>query len=499
MDINDRRLTKQVAKGMLLILLAMLSCKVTGGVGAIFMALFGVYCAFANKTGWAIIAYIFFPFMVTINPYVWPQNGITKLVMRLTPMVVTIGLVVAGFSRVGRHKIPLGMIWIFLVAAFISSMGGYYPMVSYLKIVNCAILFAGIAYGFSNIDKRPKDVMVVRNFLLVITSLIVWGSWLIYFVSPGAAYVTSVGKVIQKEGMMAAEEAVKMLSGPALFAGITNQSQCLGSILPCSLAWLACDMFFVERRISKFHMATIIFGFPLVYMTRSRTALLTTCVAGVIIYFYCLKKVNLSMRIKARLRMAMTSLIVLVFLAAAAAEVRNGAMSKWLRKTDDLAGDERGLGDAFTHSRQAKVDENMRDFWRNPLLGSGFQVSYDMQYTFAGRSGLILSASIEKSILPLMVLGETGVVGFSVFLLFLLSFYATCVRKRYFCCATLMTVFITTNMSEGTFFSPGGVGGYMWIMCVGGGFIIDTVVLFKRRMAMIVPMAPPPPFQRFQP
>ena len=73
----------------------------------------------------------------------------------------------------------------------------------------------------------------------------------------------------------------------------------------------------------------------------------------------------------------------------------------------------------------------------------------------------------------MMVLGETGVVGGIVFALFVLMFYAGCKRKGYLCTSLLMTVFFVLNMAEASYFSPGGLGGVLWVVLVGGGFVID--------------------------
>lgn len=482
---TDFKLFKDVAKGMALLVLVLLVCGKTMGAGAILVAGVAFMCAVSGRIGWAIIGYILFPFMVIINPFVIPKEGITGMVLRLAPAFVTVGLLISGASRHGRHQIPIGFIWLYLFVAFLCSMGGYYPSISYLKVVNCAILFIGLQLGFRNIDKRPQDVMTMRKFLLVITSFVVFGSIAVWVLFPGAAYMTSVRRAIVVEGMEAAEALLKESSGMKLLAGITNHSQCLAVVLPCSLAWLACDMFFIEKRLSPFHIWTILAGLPLIYMTRSRIAFLIFAVSVILIYFYCLKKVNIRPHIRARLKSAMMAAIILMGVAAGVMEARNQSITKWLRKTEDLAADTRDFGEAFTHTRQGKIEENLADFHRNPIFGSGFQVTEDMQYSYRHEKGLILSASIEKSILPLMVLGETGVVGGIVFLIYIIAFYVTCIKKRYYCCATLHTIYLTANMAEATYFSPGGSGGYLWVLCVGGGFIIDTVVLYHRRLNRI--------------
>lgn len=482
---KDRKLIFDVAKGMALLLLVLLVCGHTKGGGAILVAGAAFLCALTGRIGWAIIGYIFFPLLVVMNPFVVHKDGMTGMVLRLAPMAITIGLLISGASRPGRHQIPLGLIWLYLVVAALCSMGGYYPTISYLKVVNCAILFVGLQLGFRNIDKRPNDVMTMRKFMLVITSFVVFGSIAVWLFFPGAAYVTSLRNVIAEQGMEVAESVLKESSGMKLFAGILNHSQGLAVILPCSLAWLACDMFFIEKRLSKFHVWTILAGIPLIYMTRSRSAFLSFVVGTILVYFYCLKKVNIRRHIRTRLRSAMFFALFLVAVVAGVMEVRNQSITKWLRKKEDLSTDTRGFGEAFTSSRQGLIDKSMRDFRRNPLFGSGFQVSEEMQYAFRHHDGLILSASIEKGVLPIMVLGETGILGAIAFVIFLVSFYATCVRKKYYCCATLHTIFLTTNMAEATYFSPGGNGGYVWVLTVGGGFIIDTVVLYHRRLERI--------------
>jgi hypothetical protein len=79
-----------------------------------------------------------------------------------------------------------------------------------------------------------------------------------------------------------------------------------------------------------------------------------------------------------------------------------------------------------------------------------------------------------------MVLGESGLVGASLFILFLVVFFSTCHQKRYTATATLFIVFLTTNLAEATFFSPAGGGGVYWSLMVVGGFTIDMAVIAGR-------------------
>jgi hypothetical protein len=46
---------------------------------------------------------------------------------------------------------------------------------------------------------------------------------------------------------------------------------------------------------------------------------------------------------------------------------------------------------------------------------------------------------------------------------------------------SLFTVMLACNMAEASFFSPGGAGGILWIVCVAGGFVLDTLVKVRNR------------------
>ena len=46
-------------------------------------------------------------------------------------------------------------------------------------------------------------------------------------------------------------------------------------------------------------------------------------------------------------------------------------------------------------------------------------------------------------------------------------------------------------MAEAVFFSPGGIGGILWVVCVGGGFIIDTHIKLRNRAEAAMMALPP--------
>ena len=196
------------------------------------------------------------------------------------------------------------------------------------------------------------------------------------------------------------------------------------------------------------------------YMSRSRTALVVFAVSMTMISLYCVPMSQIPAMAKRRIKGIVSLICVAVVVAAIVGQVRNDMLSKWIRKYDDIEFENKSLGEAFTSSRMGLVEYNMRDFKLNP---------------------------IEKGVLPLMVLGETGVVGAIVFVIFLISFYATCVKKRYRVLLCLFTAVIASNMSEASFFSPGGSAA-QWTVSIIGGFGLDLIIKRNANMGVGRPM-----------
>lgn len=323
--------------------------------------------------------------------------------------------------------------------------------------------------------------MRAREVLLALCIIIIGGS-LVLLAFPSIGYVNTANQIASWNPDLTPEEVaylVQHYQGTRLFGGITNQSQCLAILAPTTIAWVICDMLFVERKISKLHLALIVGGLPLTYLTRSRASLFATLVALMMIYFFAINMVAIPARLKNAFRIGMTLFLLVGAGAAGVMEAKDHTFSKWLRKVNDVEEDQRTMSEALASSRSGLVETSMRDFMENPLLGRGFQVSYEMQFM---SKSLVLSAPIEKGVLPVMILGETGVLGALAFLVFLASFYGICISKKFIVTASLFTLILATNMGEATFFSPGGPGGMLWTLCVGGGFLIDTIVLFRRKM-----------------
>ncbi len=466
---------KQVAYLTALVLATLLFCRITNGYAIIAVAAVGAFYALRGDAGISLFVYLLLPMIAMINPLIVPRTPFGAIVSRLTTLSIVASLILGGAKRKGAEQLPLGHLFTYLIIALISSFQGYFPLISYFKLLNFTAFVMGLYIGTRNINLNSADISFMRAGFLSIAIIIVWGS-LATLPFPAIAFFTSVRSTIADEGMEAAEALLVEHERMGLFSGITAHSQFLGPCLACIGGWVACDMLFIERRISLLHLLLLAPIPVMIAMTRSRIGILTFCLQIVALAAYCLPRIQIQEKDRQHIRAMLSSFIVIFILILIVVEVRRGTVSRLLRKTDDLAGDERSLISALTNSRQGKFYECIHDFRTNPLWGTGFQVIADHPRLYQQGHISLFSAPIEKGNLLIMILGETGIIGTAAFLLFLFMFYHDASRKGYTATLTLFSVLLGTNMAEATFFSPSGAGGFFWMFTVGGGFIIDMAI-----------------------
>ena len=455
-----------------LLLALMVGIKLTKGGLMIGVVLAGMMAALSNRRGLALSLYLLLPFFVVINPLIVPPTVSTMLSARIGGVLMILCLVLASSRASGSQTLPLGALFAFFIVAVISSTTGYFPMISYFKIANCVIFLIGLYFGTKNINRSPADLYLLRKMFYAFSVIIIFGS-LATLPFPAVAYFTSARQALAGGTVADANELIRSTSGMTLFSGITYHSQFLSPMTSCLIGWLLLDMIIVERRVCKLHIALLAVAPIILFMTRGRVGFVSFMVALFMVFIYCIPRLRIPTKLKSRLHGFLVAGGILLVIGAAVAEVRSHAMTRWLTKTDDVAADNRSFVESFTESRMGKIEIAMAALKKNPLWGMGFQVEEDHPYLYKlGRISLF-SAPVEQGVIFTAVLGETGICGMMAFLMFIMIFASTCMRKHYYATLSLFMVYLATNLAEATFFSPGGGGGIMWLVTVAGGFVID--------------------------
>jgi hypothetical protein len=425
-------------------------------------------------------------FGVIANPVLIPKNSaLFVLSVRLGAAAIAgLVLLVSAACRKGKG-VHLGFIFIYLFWVSISSSIGYAPIISYIKVLNFGVFVCAIWLETKNISGDMAELQRMHNFCFAFcVFIIVSSAALIPF--PAYSYLSSLD-VMRATGDAAEASAVMAGRGffdNSLFCGITYQSQALGPLLAIIIVYMILDMFLIRRSGRKIHMTLLVCALPMLYMTRARVGLVAV-VGGVLhLFFLSAGRYILSRKIRVQVQRGMIAGGAVLAAILIVGELHSGAVSRFIRKNDDVSADTRTVSEAFTESRMGSVEMNLYDFKRNPLMGSGFQVWEKHRYE--KRSGFFsyLSASVEKGLLPLLVLGEGGIVGAVLFLCFCISFYRGCSKNRLVATPCMMTAFLMSNFGEATFFSPGAVGGVLWIISILGGYSLDIISKQNERLSL---------------
>ncbi len=469
---------KDVLKAFVIICTILGLCRVTMGGVAVVVALLGAGFALARKPGYLAFCYVMFPLFTIFNRTIVGISPVFLMTARLGNLFMIAAMILtgAGFAGRAREKLPIGWMFAYCVVACISSIDGWMPLISYLKIAQFVLFLIGLVFVTRLLQQSNEGLYQLRCIFMAIAIIFIWGALFSRFI-PSVGYSMTIQKMAAYGLEVTGDEIVANKEGMRMFNGLTCHSQMLAPTAAIMATWVLCDMLFVERKFTFFH-GGVLAGTPLLlYMSRSRGGLLDIVAVMVTVLFVCVPRAKLAQAVKNRLvQMLLLASLALVGIAVVG-QLRNQTLSKWIRKTDDVGGDTRSLKEAFTGSRQALIEYNLNDFKLNPLFGKGFQVMRGMEQAYRAKLITWYSASIEKGVTPYVILGETGLVGTGVFLIFMCVFYGTCLKRRYLTLLTMFTCNLVTNLADSTLFSPGGMGGFLWIMSCIGGFGIDLMAL----------------------
>lgn len=468
-----RKLIFVILLGLVVIVLG---CRFTEGYFLAPVALWVLVNAIRGRNGIALLGYLTFPIILFLNASVIGV-GQAGLIARLSMLTLPLAFFVRGMTVRSCMPVPVWGLVTYLVCATISSAFGWFPMISYFKILNFGLFLFGVKLAVQNLNGDMKDIDLVRHGFIALAAFVILGSLLVYpFPQIGYSMEISNARLWGAFGSDADIGAdIMERQSLSLFSGLLSHSQMLAPMTVMFVAWLLCDMLFVERRFTLEHGVIICAAPVLLYLTRSRTALVSLVFAVMMILVYALPKIRIGIRMKNKVRSVFLVMCCLAGVLLMVGEARSGMMSKWLFKTDDL-GEVEYTTEQFISTRMGLVDANMHDFYLNPCIGKGFQTIQNHIYLYQVGKINILTAPVEKGVLPTMILGEGGLLGAAAFVVFLIGFYGFYSKRRMVCTITLFSTFLMTNMGEASFFSPGGPGGLYWLISIAGGMCVDYVV-----------------------
>ena len=455
---------------LVLILIAIAGCRVTNGGFAALVGFATIISITKRRYGVAGVGIgILALLQVTTSALI--GAGFHMLIVKLMfCLIAPVFLMVPRLKRPSMLVLPLGGLFVYLIYMVLPSALGWFPMISYLKIALVLAYLSALYFCAKAAQYDITEMEWLRAGLLAICMFVILGS-LVTIAMPSVGYSMQISKLQMWDANATAMDIGQKAGSVSLFSGVLFHSQCLAPIVAIAVGCVLCDMLFVEKKLRLLHLITIGASPVLLYMTRSRTGLVALFVELMFLWIWGIHRAPISHKIRRIVGSTMSVLIGLLAIALIVLQIRQGTLTKWINKSEDSRAEV--TVESVMFSRMGKVEQNLDEFKENPVIGKGFQTSplHPVMY----QQGLItiFSAPIEKSIVPLVVLAEGGVIGAVIFLTFFVTFCVQCFRRRQLALLTIFLGMMASNLSEATCFSVSGTGGLLWALTLFGGLAVD--------------------------
>lgn len=458
MSLSEQYDKKYLFKCLLWIGIVLGLMRATGGSGFAIVIPFVLYCALARKTEalffWLLVAVC----TLVVNPHLVPKGGGFSLMQRSVMLFLGCAMAfnVMSYPLHGVLRPYAGMIF-YILFMVLSSMQGWCPKISYLKLVLFTLVYFAYVGVSNQVGINPRvSSRRIRSVMLSMAILLILGSIaLVPF--PGLAQMRAEDFELGN---------VDLTNFTSLFMGMTSHSQCLGPIVSILGVILLGDLLFSIKKADPVYVLLLGCCPYLCYLTSSRTGMGSYILGQLFVLWVFMNARDPGTRWKSRvMTFAMVMLTSISVVLAFVPSVQDKA-AKFLMKTGS---DDAGplTTEAITSSRMGKVDEALHNFRKSPLLGNGFQVSSEMKNQKHG--GLaILSAPIEKGVWVTAVLEEGGIIGWFIFSTFLVTCIVKSVKRHAYIGASCLFVVTMSNLGEFTFFSMSYAGGITWAMVFVG-------------------------------
>ena len=358
------------------------------------------------------------------------------------------------------HQASRSYAWMaaYIVVMGFSSIQGWCPIISYLKLILFTLIYFSY-FGVANqVGVNPNiSSKKIRSVMLSIAILFVLGS---------VALLPFPG-LTQLSGEAYVNAVASGLDVKSLYIGMANHSQSLGPVISCISVILFADLLFSVKKADSLYVVMLLACPYLVYKTSSRTGMGAYVLGMMFVVYVFVNAHGISRRWKSRaFSCVMLICAGLVFAALCLPGVQSKARQFMLKTGTEDKGDIKAT--QIVSSRQGLMDIALHNFKKSPLLGNGFQVSEKMKGLRINGMASMLSAPIEKGVWVTAVLEEGGIIGFGVFVFFLINCIVSSIKSRAYTGASCLFVCMLTNLGEFTFFSMSYTGGMTWAMVFVG-------------------------------
>jgi hypothetical protein len=247
------------------------------------------------------------------------------------------------------------------------------------------------------------------------------------------------------------------------FQGIFNHPQVFGIFFAPITAYFAAEMLLSKNKRGLWLSVVSIILCVLIFSSQARTAMgaifISLAFAFTLAFSYT--RMEKSVLVPAGFFLKVASIASALVILIAVSPGINERVEKFLKK-----GQEMSVEESLYRSRGGGMAFHWNRFLQKPLTGNGFgvDVAHGIEKNPPMFLGIPISSSTEKGFLPAALLEEVGIFGLIVFIPFIWALVKGAYRTGDVGLMSLFFGCIFVNIGEAVFFSPGQLGGYLWLL-----------------------------------
>ena len=164
-----------VAKDIAYLVLAIILLRLSKGAFVFLIVLASAAFSLHKKGGAAVACFVSLFFLQNVNFAIVPATVMMNIGCKIGIAIIGMSMVVANAPK-SRYRLPLGGLAGYMIWMSISSAQGYFPLISYLKILNYSLFLLAIGFSVRYMQLSRNDAMQIRAMFLAIAFIMVIGS-----------------------------------------------------------------------------------------------------------------------------------------------------------------------------------------------------------------------------------------------------------------------------------------------------------------------------------
>jgi hypothetical protein len=374
--------------------------------------------------------------IIFLNPAIFHLPGAMGILRWLILLLAGLRVLPAASASAWRYIFPLVLFLVVVTA--LASFTSQLFLVSFLKVTIFSYTAATVLAAYDSIGEPDRENLKVWFLCLTV-----------------AVLVLSLPTIVLGRAYLAGG-----------FRGIFTHCQLFGTFLAPPASYVFARLLLHKGPHVRWQWVFGVLCLAMIVLSRARTGMLSLLLglAATMVFGFCSSRREIMQLAPARTLLKVSAAAVFIIVLVATSSVFSKRVEGFWLKGDE--GKKVDLGKAFYNSRGAGMAWQWKRFLDQPLTGHGFGVDvghFNPKNTVTFM-GIPIASPTEKGFLPVAVLEEIGLIGLAFFIPLLVLLIRGAFGQRDIGLIAMCLSCLLVNMGEAVFFSPGYLGGYLWLL-----------------------------------